>query len=79
MGWKEPYSPGENPRDKNWRSLGSRFLFGEKDVNNAAIDKAIRQGKDPKRVFGGKIGKMSEGDQRKVNARIRDRKNKAGQ
>ena len=81
MGWPKPYNAGENPnpRDKSWRLGGTKYEYSEHDVSNADIDRAIKQGKNPKNVFGGKIKKMSADSQRKVNARIRDRKNKAGQ
>jgi len=76
-GWDNPKT-ADDPFGRKG-GFGRRFLFGERDVSNADIDKAIKQGKNPKNVFGRKIGKMSAADQRKVNARIRDRKHRAGQ
>jgi hypothetical protein len=78
MGGQGWYSPMDLDSNGNMVRVG-RYSSNRHSVTDTDIDKALRQGKDPKKVFGLKLSQMSKPDRKKVEDRIRARETKRDQ
>jgi hypothetical protein len=72
-----PWKDWDNP--KNPLTEGPKGLFSQRQFSNDRINKQLKAGKDPRKVFAKELKKLSPSDRAKVEKRIKDCEHKARQ